>query len=353
MKWAIIAALLVLSVLPVVQGQTADSARVTVCAPPYPVVSSASTGAGFINFCVYYPESVQPGESFGVTGILTAPTTVLPVFTAANSAFGPNGGGCTETTPTALVPTSNGVVGTQWTVTSGFTMSAGSERCDFIAAASLTVAAVPMQIYTTTLTLNVRTENVRVDSFNFLCDAPAIVPNAYSTSATTCNDPNLALTGTLTLSGIPDTQQEIQAIADALTAGLDVTICPQATPCYHVLSGAIDTNTTVEMGNQTVSFPSNLTVAATFPGDVDSPGFDFWALFIFWAVLLGICLYMGWWFAAGFAVPGLLDAMFPAQIPETFAVWFVFVLIGVVMEAAAAKFSWGPYKSRNRRGIMS
>lgn len=257
MKWGI-AALLVLGLVALpVQGQTADSARVTVCAPPFPVASSASTGAGYINFCVYYPESVQPGEAFGVTGILTAPTTALPVFTAAASAFGPNGGGCTETTPTALVPTSNGVVGTQWTATSGFTMSAGSERCDFIAAASLTVGVTPLQIYTTTLTVNVRTENVRVDNFNFLCDAPAIAPNAYSTTGTTCNDSGL------------------QAVADAITTlnRLRVQVCGSMGDVEAGDCPAWDQVANLTVGNQTnnVVVPDEYTVHNCGPKDNASP----------------------------------------------------------------------------------
>lgn len=118
---------------------------------------------------------------------------------------------------------------------------------------------------------------------------------------------------------------------------------------YTVQEGS--TNETVIQTEPQTMNTTAIDVNVHFPGDVDAPGFDFWALFIFWAFVLAICLRMGWWFAAGFAVPGLLDAMFPASVPETFAVWFVFVLIGVIMEAAAARFSWGSYRNRKKTGM--
>lgn len=113
---------------------------------------------------------------------------------------------------------------------------------------------------------------------------------------------------------------------------------------YTVQEGSTE-ETVIQTEPQEMNMTA-IDVNVRFPGDVDSPGFDFWALFIFWAVMLAICLRMGWWLAAGFAVPGLLDAMFPSSVPETFAVWFVFVLIGVILEAAAARFSWGPYRKK-------
>jgi hypothetical protein len=197
----------------------------------------------------------------------------------------------------------------------------------------------------------------QVNNFNYLCDAPAVAPDAFNPASTTCNDPNLILSGGLTvtddadgwlITGIPDTQQEIQAIADALAAGLDVTICPETAPCYHVLSGAVDTNTTVvqNIDNQTLNaiIPDEFTQHIDFPV-VNTEGLD-WGLILFWIIVLLFTTYQRWLLAAGFAVPGLFDAIFPDAIPGDFTQWLAFVLLGFVLEVAANRFSWAYYKPK-------
>lgn len=105
----------------------------------------------------------------------------------------------------------------------------------------------------------------------------------------------------------------------------------------------------VMVGNasQNVTFPSTLSVEASFPGSVENPGLDFWMLTLFWVAALLFFLYQKWLFAAGFAIPGLLDSLFPSQIPNDFSVYFVLCLLGLVMEVAANKFQWAHWKSRN------
>lgn len=322
----------VLSLVPSVNAQTSDSARVAVCLPPYPVVASTNTGAGFINFCVYYPENVQPAEQFSVSSVLTAPTTVAPVFIAAGSAFTANFG-CTEGTPTVGVPTTNGVVGTMWTAVTTFTMSAGSERCDFIASITMTVAAVPLQIYSSGIESNVHTENLRLDNFNYLCDAPAIAPNAYSTTATTCNDPNLS-------------------IGQTTPWAMNVNITNDETD-----DGLLTTPVGDFTGNNTfnATFPSTLDVNAHFPGDTQNLGLDAWTTAWFWIAAVLFFSYMGWLVALSFAIPGLLASLIPSikttldGLGLDFEAIFMLCLLGFILELAANRFSWGGYVSGTRR----
>lgn len=188
MRIILAVALVLVALAPIGYASPAQSAQVAVCVPPYAIIATASIGAGEINFCVYYPSVVLPGSTFQIISVLTAPPSTTPAFTSAANAFLLNVG-CTEGTPQTVVPTTNGVVGTIWTAISTLTMT--SEQCDLVASISLNVGAVPSQIYATDLPLNIRTENVRQDNFNYLCDSPAIAPNAYSVTTTTCNRPNL------------------------------------------------------------------------------------------------------------------------------------------------------------------
>lgn len=365
MKW-LIPCLIILAAtmaMPIGQAQTPDSARVGVCLPPYPIVASANTGAGYINFCVYYPESVQPGEQFSVSSVLTAPTTVAPVFIAAGSAFTANFG-CTEGTPVVGIPTTNGVVGTMWTAVTTFTLSAGSERCDFIASITMTVAVVPLQIYSSGIQSYVRTENVRVDNFNYLCDAPAIAPNAYSTTGTTCNDPNINL---------PDVSASITDFTDTLCRPVG-----NHGHCELDIHGGLDLaqdgNWVVDIADDTTNdgflsvppatisnisvngtFPSEIDVNAHFPGDTENLGIDAWTTAFFWIAAVLFFSYMGWLIALAFAIPGLLASMVPSvktmldSVGLDFEALFILCLLGFILELVANRFQWGGYSSGARR----
>lgn len=195
----------------------------------------------------------------------------------------------------------------------------------------------------------------QLNNLNYQCAATGAAPDAFSESTTTCLTPDM----TLTVSGIPDTQQEIQAIADALSAGIDVTICPQIAPCYQVLSGAIDTTTNITIGNNTVMIDKVHLCGPPVPGNDSAcppieanAGVSFpirdgeeeadWLLVGFWVAAILFFMYLDWVFALAFAIPGLFDALFPVQIPEEFVVWFLFCLLGVVAQYFAGdrfKFS--------------
>lgn len=214
--------LLAISAVPT-QAEPAQGAMSTVCAPPYDVVTTPSIGEGTINFCVYYPLLVLPGSSFYITSTLTAPPTVNPSITTSANAFLAQVG-CTETGPPAtIVPTTNGVVGTMWTAVSLHTMT--SEQCDVVATVSLTVGATPVQIYLINMPIAIQTENMRLDNFNYLCDAPAISPNAYSTTLTTCNDPNLIVSGTLDMGSDVDVHNNVTVFSN-VTVNENVTVQP-------------------------------------------------------------------------------------------------------------------------------
>lgn len=181
-----------------------------------------------------------------------------------------------------------------------------------------------------------------MSNLNYLCAATGDDYEAYSNSATVCNTPtvNAAITGSLTatlagtlalsgtvglsqsgawaftLSGIPDTQQEIQAIADALSAGLDVTICPELAPCYHVLSGEVGANlsgsvevTGVDVAlNQTLN---NATFNTQFPDsfEVTNPTSDFWVPVFLWFVAVIVFLWVAKLLAAGASTVGMVFAL--------------------------------------------
>jgi hypothetical protein len=225
MKALAFLAILAIVMMPAATAQTSDSARVSVCATPYPVTATASIGAGFINFCVHYPPIVMPGSTFNVVSTFTAPPSLVPVFNTATGAF-VNLVGCTEGTPNANPPTTNGVAGTMNAFTTTVTMT--SEQCDAAASIAFTIGAVPLNIYLNYLPITVLTENVRMDIFDFLCDAPGIVPNAYSTTATTCNDPN---------------------VNNAVSGNLDVSICPETEPCFIESNATFSGNFTDNSNN--------------------------------------------------------------------------------------------------------
>lgn len=88
---------------------------------------------------------------------------------------------------------------------------------------------------------------------------------------------------------------------------------------------------------------SNLEVSCLSFNDL---GFDGFLLLLFWIAALLFFSYQEWWFALGFSLPGLMEVLFPSQIPEDFTVWFTFCLLGVMMEIAANRFSWGHYKQK-------
>lgn len=339
-----------------------DAGTLTNCGPTFAVTTVGGLfSAGTIDFCLYAPQVVHGHTASGsddtvrMTAIVAGPPGTTPVFTYTTTII--SGCSISSTTQQDTI----GAFGSMSTAHWNLDVWDGANQCHGAIQLTITAGLASTQVYRAYLPWMIQTEGFEVDNLNRLCAASAV--------NTTCTTPELNVDATNRLCAasalgtscttpsvnVPDLAAALEELTDALCnnpsghghCSLDIhgglSLEQDGTWTVRVENFTAD----VDIGNQSVSFPSNLTVAASFPGDVDAPGFDFWALFIFWVFLLGFCLYQGWYFAAAFAIPGVLDAMFPAQIPENFSVWFVFVLLGCIMEVAAMKFQWGPYKSRN------
>ncbi len=84
----------------------------------------------------------------------------------------------------------------------------------------------------------------------------------------------------------------------------------------------------------------------TMINDFSGLGFDGFLFFLFWVAAMLFFTYQRWLFAAGFSLPGLLDTLFPEQIPGDFSQYLALCLLGFLLEVAANRFGWGPYKTR-------
>lgn len=108
-------------------------------------------------------------------------------------------------------------------------------------------------------------------------------------------------------------------------------------------------NDTIQAIYENLTDHRNHTLELTFMNDFNGLGFDGFLFLLFWIAALLFFSYQSWWFALGFSLPGLLEVLFPTQIPEDFTVWFTFCLLGVVMEIAAHRFSWGSHREKGVR----
>lgn len=61
-------------------------------------------------------------------------------------------------------------------------------------------------------------------------------------------------------------------------------------------------------------------------------GFDGFLFVLFWIAAALFFIYRDWVFSLAFTVPGLLDALFPAQIPGEFAQYLLLAFVGVVAQ---------------------
>lgn len=360
---------------------TAGQGQAGYCAPTMVVgnIGGLITG-GEINVCVSWQhEWTTTDTTHGVALAATATTPAGTLLTFTWSfPLSPNG--CTI--PASTTTTTNGPAGAM-SVRSMEVFRTSAPRCDFIIGLVIAGGLVPQNIAEYRLPINIVVPVI--ETFDRFCGTATNYGGNCATGATVgvsqsgawsmnipdvaaeidqlrvdlCDNPSghghcsLDIHGGIEVES-PDIAAALADVAAAIETlnRLRVQVCGyegdvEAGACSIPRVHVENFTANVGIGNQSVSFPSNLTVAATFPGDVDAPGFDFWALFIFWVVLLGFLLYQGWYFAAAFAVPGLLDAMFPGQIPETFATWFVFVMLGCVLEVAASKFRWGAYRQKS------
>jgi hypothetical protein len=157
----------------------------------------------------------------------------------------------------------------------------------------------------------------------------------------------LAPGGSLAVTGIPDTQQEIQAIADALAAGLTVHLCGQAGAC-----GVIETNantTFYNNGNMTSIFPDTLHLCGlpgengtclpiqaqggvTFPDGDGMHGLGFWIQLLFFLGWLLLAYFQELPMLAGFSIPGVLLTLFPLLGGWSFELGVVGLVFGVAIE---------------------
>lgn len=70
--------------------------------------------------------------------------------------------------------------------------------------------------------------------------------------------------------------------------------------------------------------------------DVSITEFAFWMPLLFWLGLLIWALWQDWIWTAAFTIPGLLQTLFPSQIPGEFSEYFLLAVVGLIMEY----FAW-------------
>lgn len=336
---------------------TGDDAQA--CAPTMDVISVAGVlAAGQVNACLYYDDTVQElfpstSSTTRATIVVSGPSLPLGVVATMTATTGSRVG-CTEPASPWTTVLTAGLFGFIGTSTTSFTLT--DSLCKGFVRIVLTAGAAPLTFYDIQLPFAIQRPTHY--SLNYDCDSTADTPHTFDIITDTCNENDYQISGTLTatlagtlalsgtlglsqsgswtfaITGIPDTQQEIQAIADALAAGLDVSICPPTAPCYHVLSGELDANldgdigvdilddTTddamltvptamVDIGNQSVVFPDNLTVQG-FPStfEVSNGTSDFFAPILLWVTAFFICLRFRKLLSAGACTLGIIVSAF-------------------------------------------
>lgn len=312
---------------------------------------------GSIDVYLQHPDADfgRVGDSFHSSAFMAAPTITNPGITwSINHAHG-----CTTANPTTRTTTTAIA-----TVSSfDFDITTTGTTCSVSIRLLVTAGVLATTIYDQQLTLALASSDVQCSTAVIALDAKA----CDGTRTVTDDGNGWAITG------IPDTQQELQAIADAIvllqSIGVNVTgsmivdllddstndgavtvdVADDSTDDGYLSMPPVDINSTIQNATFNTTFPSTFDVNARFPGGSDNPGFDFWAGVVFWLLVLGFFLYQAWWFAAGFAIPGLLDTMFPTQIPDDMSLYLTLCLLGVVLEVAAHKFSFGHWRTRNSR----
>jgi hypothetical protein len=291
MKRALLAALLLVGLVPAASAGAED---------PTPDMYSTTFGniigiiaAGGADWYVSYPTNVPTTGTYHVA--VTASTTAAATATLGITAGTFQGSGCTVgafVSDTSATSQASGYFPV--TVTGPYCF--GSIR--------LTITA------TSTVITAIRA------SFQIAADTVTV-----SGGLTVTDDGNGWL-----LTGIPDTQEELQAIADALAAGLTVKLCGQSGACGIIETSA---NTTINVGSTNVTEAQQ--VAVTFPGNVNSPGLVFVILLPF---LFGLLIFF-WWhgmrFAAAWAAAALLVALIPG-LAYGLLLPLILIVIGVLIQ---------------------
>lgn len=323
-------------------------------------ISGAIT-ASTVQACLTSPEIARTstsvrGMAWNVQGP-DVPTGGTASFTASTI----SASGCTVgswTTISELL-----AAGTGATSYAEITMT--SNECRAFVRMVVTAAAIPVTLATFVFPINVYVEHTAFT--NTVSGGLTVTDDANGWAVNVAGGITVTLApgGSIAVTGIPDTQQEIQAVADAILllqnlnvdlvddttndGALTVDLADDSTADGYLSTPPVDINATFNNSEFSTIFPDEFNVNARFPGGAENPGFDFWAGVVFWLLVLGFFLYQAWWFAAGFAIPGLLDAMFPLQIPDDMSLYLTLCLLGVVLEVAAHKFSFGHWRTRNSR----
>lgn len=134
------------------------------------------------------------------------------------------------------------------------------------------------------------------------------------------------------------------AILDALEAAGEIS----AAEHQEILDALSSLNMTGETrGNATYALILDKLGPLGEPVNIESDLLDLWMPLLFWIGAVLFLMWMEWVYALAFTVPGILDTLFPDQIPGDFPQWFVFLFLGVLMEFAARRFSWGRYKKNS------
>lgn len=283
---------------------------------------------------------------------------------ATTWSFSSGGGlvGCTVSDQVNSMDTLGGIYSTSY---AKITMT--SDHCRGLMSFSIAIsfASSVLYVWRAVAPIDIRVMEAPV---SYLCAATGGVPDAYSPTSSTCNAPtlNTVQSGTLNVA-----QSGSWTITDDEDGWLMVnsggqTISVSSWPQLQaVLSGSVgvdildDTtddgqlttpmsNVSTIIGNQSITIPDSFNVTTQNGNLVGGlPAYSF-GLLLFWIIALLFFAYQAWWFSLGFSIPGLLEVLFPAAIPEDFTVWFVFCLLGVLTEVAANRFQWGYYKNRNQ-----
>lgn len=95
-------------------------------------------------------------------------------------------------------------------------------------------------------------------------------------------------------------------------------------------------NGSFELSNGTVSAIHDLLLDKLGPQgepvNIESATLDLWIPLLFWVAAVLFFVFKDWAFSLAFTIPGILETLFPDQIPGEFSQYFLFCLLGVVMQ---------------------
>lgn len=162
---------------------------------------------------------------------------------------------------------------------------------------------------------------------------PTAFTNTLSGGVTVTDDAN-----GWAVTGIPDTQQELQAIADAITLLQSLGITVSGSLAVDIVDDTTDDGLlSMPVGNLNATF-NNASFPTTVPSsfEVSNEVSDFWFPILFWIACILVCWRKGWHYALWGAFPGLINTLlpdlFPAPLNDFTTLFLLFVM------ACAAEF---------------